>query len=46
MLDAFVQEVPIEASLKLGSIVGLDLHDFERQLLEDIVDKADCRLLI
>jgi hypothetical protein len=41
VLDAFVQEVPVEAGLELGSIVGLDLHDFERQLLEDIVDKSD-----
>jgi hypothetical protein len=29
VLDAFVQEVPVETSLELGSIVGLDLHDFE-----------------
>jgi hypothetical protein len=46
VLDAFVQEVPVEASLELGSIVGLDIHDFERQLLEDIVDKPDSGLLI
>ncbi len=27
VLDAFVQEVPVEARLELGSIVGLDLQD-------------------
>jgi hypothetical protein len=34
------------AGLKLGSIVGLDLHDLEGQLLEDIVDEPDRGLLI
>ena len=46
VLDAFVQEMPVEASLELGSIVSLDLHDFERQLLEDIVDEFDRGLLV
>src|SRR6202521_1677115 len=46
VLNAFVEQVPVETSLELGSIVGLDLHDFEGQLLEDIVDEADRGLLI
>ena len=46
MLDAFVQEVPVESRLELGAIVGLDLDDIEGQLLEDIVDKADRGLLV
>ena len=46
VLNAFVQHVPVEASLELGSVVGLDLHDVERQLLEDVVDELDRGLLI
>jgi hypothetical protein len=46
VLDAFVQEVPMEAGLELGAVVGLDLHDFERQLLEDVVDEPDCGRLV
>ena len=46
MLEAFVQEVPVEAGLELGAVVGLDLHDFEGQLLEHIVDESDCGLLV
>jgi hypothetical protein len=36
----------VETSLELRSVVGLDLHEVERQLLEGILDKADCGLLI
>ena len=46
VLEAFVQEVPVEAGLELGAVVGLDLHDFEGQLLENIVDESDCGLLV
>src|SRR5258708_2572539 len=46
VLDAFVQEVPVETSLELTSVVGLDLHDLERQLLEDIVHELNRRLLV
>src|SRR5260370_26494079 len=46
VLEAFVQEVPVEAGLELGAVVGLDLHDLEGQLLEDVVDKPDCGLLV
>jgi len=46
VLEAFVQEVPVEAGLELGAGVGLDLHHFEGQLLEHIVDESDCGLLV
>ena len=46
VLNAFVEQAPVEAGLELGSVVGLDLHDIERQLLEDVVDKADRGLLV
>ena len=46
VLDAFVEQVLMEASLKLGSVVGLDLHNIERQLLDDVVDELDRGLLI
>ena len=46
MLEAFVQEVPVEAGLELGAVVALDLRDFEGQLLEHIVDESDCGLLV
>jgi len=36
----------VKAGLELGAVVGLDLHYFEGKLLEDIVDKADCRRLV
>src|SRR5260370_19221985 len=46
MLETFIQEVPVEAGLELGAVVGLDLHDFEGQLLEYIVDESECGLLV
>ena len=46
VLDAFVEQVPMEAGLELGSVVGLDLHNVERQLLDDVVDELDRGLLI
>ncbi len=46
VLNAFVEQAPVEAGLELGSVVGLDLHDIERQLLEDVVDELDRSLLI
>ena len=36
----------MKARLELGPIVGLDLHDGEGQLLEDVVDESDRRLLV
>jgi hypothetical protein len=38
VLNAFVEQVPVEAGLELGSVVGLDLHDIEGQLLDDVVE--------
>ena len=46
VLDAFVEQVPMEAGLELGSVVGLDLHDVEGQLLNHVVDELDRGLLI
>src|SRR5712691_8926832 len=46
VLNAFVEQVPMEAGLELGSVVGLDLQDVEGQLLDDIVDELDRGLLI
>src|SRR2546429_5577773 len=46
VLEALIEQVPMEAGLELGAVVGLDLHDLERQLLEDVVDKADSGLLV
>src|SRR5713101_8242094 len=46
VLDAFVEQVPMEAGLELRAVVGLDLHDVERQLLDDVVDELDRGLLI
>ena len=39
--DAAVEDVPVEAGLELGAVVGLDHLDLEGQLLEDVVDELD-----
>ena len=44
--DAAVEEVPVEAALELGAVVGLDALDGEGQLLEDVVDELDGGLLV
>jgi len=46
MLNAFVGQMPMEAGLEFSAIVGLDLHDLERQLLENVIDELDRGLLI
>src|SRR5712692_4908341 len=46
VLNAFVEQVPMEAGLELRAVVGLDLHEVERQLLDDVVDELDRGLLI
>jgi len=46
VLNALGEQVPVEAGLELGSVVGLNLHNAEWQLLEDVVDESDRGLLI
>ncbi len=45
-LNAAIQHVPVEGGLKLGPVVCLDPLNAERQLLEDVVDELDSRLLV
>jgi hypothetical protein len=35
----------VELRVELRAVVGLDAQDMERQLLEDVVDELDRRLL-
>jgi hypothetical protein len=46
MAKSAVQEMPVEGRLELGPVVGLDLLDSKRQLLEDVVGELDCGLLV
>ena len=46
VLNAFVEQVPVEAGLELSAVVGLDLHDVEGQLLNDVVNELDRGLLV
>ena len=46
MADATVHDVPVELGLELGAVVGLDLFDLERQLLEHVVEELDCCELV
>src|ERR1700682_3618097 len=41
-----VQEMPVKCGLELGSVVGLNLLDPKRQLLDDVVGELDCRFLV
>jgi len=45
MFDALVLDMPVEAGLELGTIVGLDRVNLERQLGECVVDELDCGVL-
>jgi hypothetical protein len=45
VLNAAVQDVPVELGLELGAVVGLDAQDVERQLLKDVVDELHSGLL-
>ena len=44
--DAPVQDVPVEARLELGAVVGLDRLDPEREPLQHVVEELDGRLLV
>jgi hypothetical protein len=44
--DAAVEQVPVEGTLELGAVVGLDDLDPERELLEDVVEELDRGLLV
>lgn len=46
MADAAVEDVPVERSLELGPVVGLDALDPERELLGDVVEELDRGLLV
>ena len=45
VLDAAIQDVPVERRLELRAVVGLDRLNPERQLLEDVVDELNRDLL-
>ena len=44
--ESFVEYVPVEHCLELGTVVCLDRVDFERQPFGDVVDERDCGFLI
>jgi hypothetical protein len=44
--DASIEDVPMEGALELGTVVGLNALDGERQLLEHVVDELNRRLLV
>jgi hypothetical protein len=46
MTGASVQDLPVEAGAELGSVVGLDDLDPERQPLQHLVQELDGRLLV
>jgi hypothetical protein len=46
VLDAAVEDVPVEGGLELRAVVGLDHLDPEGQLLEQVVDELDGGLLV
>jgi hypothetical protein len=39
-------DVPVERGLELAPVIGLDRLDLEGQLLEEVVDELDGRLLV
>lgn len=43
---AAVEDVPMELGLELGTVVGLDRLDLERELLEDVIEELDRALLV
>ena len=46
MLDAAVEDVPVEGRLELRAVVGLDHLDPEGELLEHVVDELDVVVLM
>ena len=41
VVDAFVEQVPVEGCAEFGSVVGLHALDLERQLGQNVVDELD-----
>ena len=44
--DAAVHDVPVEAGLELGAVVGLDRLDSERKPFQHVVQELDSGLLV
>lgn len=42
MTNALVLDVPVKLGLELVSVVGSDLANAERELLDDVVNEVDC----
>lgn len=45
-VDATVDDMPVERSLELRAVIGLGDLDFEGELLQDVVEELDGRLLV
>ena len=46
MVNAFVEQVPMERGAEFGSVVGLHALDSERQLRQNVVDELDGGFLV
>ena len=46
MANAPIRDVPVEAGLKFGAVVGLDLLSLEGQPGQRVVEELDRRLLV
>ena len=46
VVDAFVEQVPVEGCAEFGSVVGLHALDGERQFGHDVVDELDGGFLV
>lgn len=46
MADALIFDVPVELGLELMAVVGPDLFDAERELVDDVIDKVLSRWLV
>ena len=50
MPDTEIFDMPMELSLELMTVIGADLADTERELIDDVIDKVDrvglCMLLV
>jgi len=46
VVDAFVEQVPVERGAEFGIVVGLHPLDGERQLGQNVIDELDSGLLV
>jgi hypothetical protein len=46
VVDAFVEQVPVEGCAEFGSVVGLHTLDGERQLGQNVADECDSGFLV